>query len=85
MANNDIITSIASKLSPTIKIIVQIQCDLHCLTALSTLVIPGSEYMFINKIIVCHKLACITFPTKKLTDFYNKQLLESGFGFTVFL
>ena len=32
---------------------------------------------------VCHKLACITFPTKRLPDFYNNQSLQKAFGYSL--
>ena len=32
--------------------------------------------------LVCHKLACITYPTKKLVDFYNNQSLQRAFGYS---
>ena len=35
----------ASKLSPSIKITVGIQCDIHCLTVLRKVVLNATEYM----------------------------------------
>ena len=32
--------------------------------------------------LVCQKLACITFPTKKLLDIYNNRSLQRAFGYS---
>ena len=41
----------------------------------------GYGYMSWIKL-VCHKLTCITFPTKKLPDFYNNQSLQRAFDYS---
>ena len=32
--------------------------------------------------LVCHKIACVTFPIKKIPDFYNKQSLWKAFSYS---
>ena len=37
------------------------------------------RYIIMKKLLVCHKLAGLTFPTKKL-GIYNNQLLQRAIG-----
>ena len=52
--------------------------DLHCLTALSTLVIPGSGYMFINK---NYKLCLYNISYQKANKFLQQPVVREGIWF----